>query len=187
MLALVAALGFGFVLGMRHALEPDHIAAVSTLVAERPSWRRGALLGAFWGVGHSVALVGLGGSLLVLRTRLPSVIAEGFELVVALVLIVLGVRSIRRAIVPSAGRPRVHRHRRHEHAHPADVAHLHVGAFTLARRPLVVGLAHGLAGSGALTAIAVAAMPTRAGGFAYVLLFGVGSIIGMAALTGLAG
>lgn len=187
MITLITALGFGFVLGMRHALEPDHVAAVSTLVAERPSWRRGALLGAYWGLGHSAALFVLGGSLLLLRAQLPESLANGFELIVAFVLIALGARSLRLALRKGEGSAREHHHGNHQHTHATEREHVHIGAFTFARRPLVVGLAHGLAGSGALTAIAMASMPTTGASLLYVALFGVGSVGGMALLTGVAG
>ncbi len=188
MLTLFTALGFGFVLGMRHALEPDHVAAVSALVAERPGWRRGALLGASWGIGHGVALLGLGGALFLLRARLPEPLADGLELVVAIVLIGLGVRSLRRAFRRGEGPAQPHRHGGRHHAHATNgAAHVHLGALTVSRRPLLIGLAHGLAGSGALTALVLASMPTTVAGLLYIALFGLGSVGGMALLTALAG
>jgi hypothetical protein len=184
----------GLVLGMRHALEPDHLAALSTLLAERPKGRAATIIGAAWGVGHALALCLLGGALLVLRAELPGWLGACFELAVALMLIVLGVRALRlgaRALGRAAaeGRhgvaaraPHRHGHVHHEHDGPAE--HLHLYRFTLARRPLLIGLVHGLAGSGALAALAVASAPSRAAGLAYVVLFGLGSVAGMAAVTG---
>jgi high-affinity nickel permease len=153
----------GLVLGLRHALEPDHLAAVSTMVAERPGARRGLRLGAAWGVGHTAALLAVGATLALLEISLPERIGELFELFVAAMLVVLGVRAI------------VRRQR-------AAVAPVRVE-----RRSLVVGLIHGLAGSGALTALVMASLPTTAQRLGYIALFGLGSIVGMALLSSLAG
>lgn len=175
-------------LGVRHASEPDHLVAVSTLLAEHSASRRSALLGAFWGVGHTFSLLVVGGMLLVLRLRMPGRLADLFELVVALMLLALGARSIRRALLAgSFGTTHVHSHAGHSHLHRGPAQHLHVGGWTMARRPLLIGLVHGMAGSGALTALTLASMPSLGSGFVYMLLFGSGSVFGMALLTGLAG
>jgi ABC-type nickel/cobalt efflux system permease component RcnA len=176
----------GLVLGMRHALEPDHLAAISTLVTETRSPRRGALVGAFWGAGHTLALLAAGAVLAGLQSRMPDRIAESFELLVALMLILLGARALVRAA--RAGGPaaaHTHGHLAHVHAGPED--HVHVGRWTLARRPLLVGLVHGLAGSGALTALVLASLSGLAARLVYIALFGFGSVFGMALLSGLAG
>jgi hypothetical protein len=112
-----------------------------------------------------------------------------FELGVAVMLLVLGARSLRLAFVSmQAGSAVAHRHHAGPHAHGgAPVAHLHLGRLTVARRPLLVGLVHGLAGSGALTALVLASMPSMASAFVYLVLFGVGSVAGMALLTGAVG
>jgi high-affinity nickel-transport protein len=179
----------GMALGMRHALEPDHIAAVSTLMADRPRVRTAAWIGASWGLGHSLALCLAGGALLALRAEMPPQLADAFELVVAAMLVFLGVRALVRAF--SEGRagaaaraPHAHGAGRPRHEHDGPAAHLHLGRFTLARRPLVVGLVHGLAGSGALATLAVTAMPSRGAALAYMALFSAGSIAGMALVTG---
>ncbi|HEX8954430.1 MAG TPA: urease accessory protein UreH, partial [Polyangia bacterium] len=88
----------GMLLGMRHALEPDHLAAVSTLVASERSARRGALLGMYWGIGHSVALFAVGGVLAALHRQMPARAADAFELAVAVMLVALGVRAMRAAL-----------------------------------------------------------------------------------------
>jgi high-affinity nickel-transport protein len=103
-------------------------------------------------------------------------------------LIGLGLRAIRQAIRQgTAGPARVHRHAGIVHVHRAGAAHVHIGAWTLARRPLLVGAVHGLAGSGALTALVLATLPSTAAQLAYVGLFGLGSTFGMAALSGVLG
>ena len=178
----------GVLLGLRHAFEPDHLTAVSTLVVEARDARRGMLLGAVWGIGHTISLIVVGTLLLVTGAVLPARTAAIFELCVAAMLVVLGVRSLVIA-VRDGGRGSVHRH---EHPHGAHVhagpdAHVHVAGRTLAWRPLIVGLVHGLAGSGAITALAFAAIPTLATRVAYIALFGLGSVAGMAIASGLAG
>src|SRR5215831_4468757 len=135
MLPLLSGLLLGLLLGMRHACEPDHLAAVSTLVARESSPAAGIVVGALWGLGHSLALFVVGCLLAVLDSRLPPGLAGGFEIAVALMLVVLGARAVVRAAVrPPLDRP-APRFRR--------------------PWPLVLGVVHGLAGSGALTALAL--------------------------------
>jgi hypothetical protein len=178
----------GLALGMRHALEPDHLTAVSTLVVENRSASRGAWLGVFWGLGHSLALLGVGLCLALLNAQMPPRVANGFELCVAVMLIALGVRSIRRAMRQgSTGAEREHTHGIDSHTHPVVVPHVHVGRWTFATRSLVVGVVHGLAGSGALTVLVLAGLPSMAARLAYLFVFGLGSVLGMAAISGLAG
>jgi hypothetical protein len=187
-LDLLASSSLGSLLGMRHALEPDHLAAVTTLVTEERSSYKAALLGACWGLGHTLALVIVGAVLVLLRAEMPPHVAELFEFFVALMLIALGLRAIMQAMRQGTTGPvRAHRHGVVVHAHGASAPHVHIGAWTLARRPLIVGAVHGLAGSGALTALVLATLPTTAAQLTYVGLFGLGSTLGMAALSGLLG
>ena len=185
---LVTGSGLGSLLGMRHALEPDHLAAVTTMVSRERSSVRAALLGAWWGIGHTLALLVVGAALVIVRAELPAAISDAFELAVALMLIVLGIRSVRVAALQAPGGPRhLHRHGLIVHSHPAVPAHVHIGTWTFAKRPLLIGAVHGLAGSGALTALVLATLPTTGARLMYVLLFGIGSTLGMAALSGLLG
>ncbi len=185
---LVTGSGLGSLLGMRHALEPDHLAAVTTMVSRERSSVRAALLGAWWGIGHTLALLVVGAALVIVRAELPAAISDAFELAVALMLIVLGIRSVHVAALQAPGGPRhLHRHGLIVHSHPAVPAHVHIGSWTFAKRPLLVGAVHGLAGSGALTALVLATLPTTGARLMYVLLFGIGSTLGMAALSGLLG
>jgi ABC-type nickel/cobalt efflux system permease component RcnA len=178
----------GVLFGMRHACEPDHLAAISTLVAEERSARKTLLLGLFWGLGHTAALLGVAVALTVLRAGLPPGLADAFELGVALMLLALGARALSRAAREGSSGPRkLHAHGRAQHEHEAAGGHVHLGRWTLAGRPLIIGIVHGLAGSGALTAVALASLPSNAARLAYVALFGFGSILGMAALSGIAG
>jgi len=188
LLELVTSSGLGSLLGMRHALEPDHLAAVSTLVTGERSGAKAALLGVCWGVGHTVSLVAAGGVLVLLRAEMPAAVADLFELAVAVMLIGLGMRAVYLAARQgTAGPVHAHHHGSRMHVHPGAPAHIHIGAWTLARRPLLVGAVHGLAGSGALTALVVATLPSAAARLTYMAVFGVGSTLGMAALSGLLG
>lgn len=185
---LLTSSGIGSLLGMRHALEPDHLAAVSTLLSDERSSYRAALLGVCWGLGHTISLVVVGTVLIVLRAGMPARIADLFEVGVAMMLVGLGLRAIYRAARQGpAGPTHLHHHGRVVHRHAGVPAHFHVGGWTLARRPLLVGAMHGLAGSGALTALVLATLPSTTARLVYMVLFGVGSTLGMAALSGLLG
>ena len=187
-LELITSSGFASLLGMRHALEPDHIAAVSTLVSREQNGYRAAWLGVCWGAGHTLALLVVGLGLVLLRSGMPARLADAFEIAVAVMLVGLGVRSVLQAArLGSKGPTRVHRHRWIVHQHPGMPAHVHLGHWTFARRPLLIGAIHGLAGSGALAALVLATLPSTAARLAYMLLFGLGSTAGMAALSGLLG
>lgn len=178
----------GLALGVRHAIEPDHLTAVSTLVVEQRSPGLGAWLGVCWGLGHATALLVVAGALAVLDARLSPVLADAFELGVAVMLVALGLRSVRRAL--SRGQPateRAHRLGGASHTHWAAPGHLPPGPRPLAARSLVVGMVHGLAGSGALTALVLAGLPSARSRLGYLLAFGLGSMVGMALVSGAAG
>ena len=176
----VASAGLGSLLGMRHALEPDHLAAVSTLMTGERTSAKAAWLGACWGLGHTLTLLTAGAILVVLRAEMPAFAAEAFEFCVVLMLVGFGARAIYQgACRGSTGRT-------HSHAKPGRSEPVHIGRWTLAR-PLLVGAVHGLAGSGALTALVVATLPSTVTRLSYLALFGVGSTLGMAALSGLLG
>jgi hypothetical protein len=187
-LELMTSTGLGSLLGMRHALEPDHLAAVSTLVTGERNSVKAALLGVCWGLGHTFSLIVVGTALVIMRAEMPPRVADGFELCVALMLIALGLRAIYLAARQGgAGPAHVHHHGHTVHEHHGAPAHIHIGTWTLARRPLIVGAVHGLAGSGALTALVVATLPSTAARITYMVVFGLGSTLGMAALSGLLG
>jgi hypothetical protein len=188
LLEVLAGSGLGSLLGMRHALEPDHLAAVSTLLTGERSHAKAAWLGACWGVGHTLTLLIAGTVLIFLRAEMPTSASDGFELIVAAMLVGLGLRAVYLAARQGGTGPvHIHRHGIMIHTHPGGLAHVHIGRWTLARRPLIVGAVHGLAGSGALTALVLATLPSTAARLTYMALFGLGSTIGMAALSGLLG
>jgi hypothetical protein len=178
----------GMVLGARHALEPDHLAAVAVLSADAPSVRRGAWLGAIWGLGHSLALFGVGLMLTMTAAVMPERLGILFELGVAVMLMLLGARAVARSLRDGRVGPRMHHHHGiAAHVHEGPHAHLHLGKWTFAQRPLLVGLVHGLAGSGALTALVFSELPSHASRLWFMALFGLGSAFGMAAISGIAG
>jgi hypothetical protein len=184
-LATVLGLFWGLAQGMRHALEPDHLAAVSTLVADRKSARSAASYALAWGVGHALVLLVFGGALLAIRGHVPVRVGAGFELLVAAMLAVLGLRGLRLAFVPPTAAADDHDEDPHVHAGPAD--HLHLSGLTLSRRPLIVGCIHGLAGSGALAALVMPGMKSALMGILYLTLYGGGAALGMATVAGVVG
>ncbi len=185
--SLVTAL-LGVTIGMRHALEPDHLAAVSTLATEQRSPRAGLWLGALWGIGHSLSLLVVGGGLALLEAQMPERLGVMLELLVAVMIIGLGARAILRSVREGGvGRKGPHAHGESVHTHPAPDQHLHLRSWTFSTRPLIIGVVHGLAGSGALTALVLAELPSSVARLSYIALFGAGSLVGMAMLTGLAG
>jgi hypothetical protein len=188
MFAALSACVLGFASGMRHALEPDHLAAVSTLVAgeRRPvAIARYALA---WGAGHGTMLILAGGALALFRAQLPDALSDAFELVVALALVALGVRGLVQAARAGRVGPTVmHRHGDVAHVHAGPGDHLHVNRFTLARLPFAIGLLHGLAGSGALAALVVARTPSPIFGLSFIAVYAIGAALGMTALAGVLG
>lgn len=183
---LLLSLTYGLVRGATHAFEPDHLAAVSTLVATEPRRRRVMVLGLVWGLGHALAIVTLSIALLALRTQLPPWASKSLEVLVAFVLLYLGGMALARAFQRGPlGAVHRHRHGGVEHEHAGSDDHLHLGRWTLARRSLVVGLMHGLAGSGALTALALSSTTSFGAGIVYTGLFGVGSVLGMGGVAAL--
>lgn len=183
--SIVAVIGIGGLLGLRHAFEPDHLAAVSTL-ATRPNARLwgAARLGLVWGLGHT-ATVGVVALLIIaLGVRLPTRFWPAAELLVAALLILLGGMVIWRYV---RGRWHMHAHSHqpsadghlHLHSHVADSGHGHAHATVDARRSLGFGVAHGLAGSGAIAALLVAAVPDTMSRLAYFAAFSAGTIVGM--------
>jgi hypothetical protein len=187
MIATTAAISLGLLVGARHAFEPDHLAAVSTLVTTTRSARSAALLGLLWGLGHTLALLAVGIVLVAIDGAMPERVGAAFELAVAAMLIVLGARAVLRGVRNTGGVLEPHRHGGVEHVHAGADEHVHLGARAVAWRPLTIGLVHGLAGSGALTALAFAELPSSGARVLYMILFGVGSVAGMAITTGLAG
>jgi ABC-type nickel/cobalt efflux system permease component RcnA len=187
-LTVISVLGVGLVFGLKHALEADHVAAVSIIVSERRSLWSSSIVGALWGVGHTLALLAAGVAVIVLHLEISDRLALGLEFVVALMLIGLGANALR--TLWRGGHLHVHAHasgRRHVHPHTHDgVAeddpHTH---HRIGLRPVLIGMVHGLAGSAALMLLVLSTIPSPLLGFAYIAVFGVGSIGGMLAVSAL--
>jgi high-affinity nickel-transport protein len=205
---LVSLLFLGFFLGMRHATDADHVVAVATIVSRERTLRSSALIGAAWGIGHTLTVMAVGTAIIAGGVIIPPRLGLSMELAVGLMLVLLGVFTLTGMGRPFiAGRDsRLHDHvhahgdyvHRHPHGHSPD-EHGHAGDRTpLARldrswlggvplylwvRPFVVGLVHGLAGSAAiaLTVLTIIRDPSLAIG--YLLLFGVGTVGGMMLIT----
>ena len=182
---LLAISGIGLLLGFRHAFEPDHLAAVSTL-ATRPGARlwSAARLGLVWGIGHTATVGVVVAVILVLGLELPPRLWPAAELLVAALLVLLGSVVIWRY---ARGHWHMHAHSHagaaephvHLHSHAHEMGHVHSHARPDARRSLGFGIAHGLAGSGAIAALLVAAAPDTASRLMYFATFGGGTILGM--------
>jgi hypothetical protein len=198
---MTSLLLLGFLLGMRHALEADHLAAVASLATRSRSLLHTVSQGAAWGLGHTLTLVAAGGVCLLASVAIPARLARGFEVCVGIMLLALGGEVLYRA---RRRHVHVHLHRHedgtvHLHAHrhapgeahaavahgPAHHAHPHVHPHPegFPRRALLVGLVHGLAGSAALLLLTLSTLSSRWLGLAYILVFGLGSILGMAILS----
>ena len=206
MASLVSILLLGFFLGMRHATDPDHVIAVTTIVARQRRVGAAVLIGVLWGIGHTLTMVAVGGAIIVFGVVIPPRLGLTMELSVALMLILLGllnVAGIMRWITAIATPVHVHPHRHgdyaHSHAHgQTPAAHGHAEDDTpIARldrrlgglglyqmlRPLVVGVVHGLAGSAAVALLVLATIPDPWWGIAYLVVFGAGTIAGMMLIT----
>lgn len=187
-----AVLMLGFLLGMRHAIEADHVAAVATLATRSHSFRHAVLQGAVWGLGHTISLFLACSAVLFLDTVVPEQLAQGLEAAVGFMLIILGIDVVRRLL-----RDRIHFHTHrhdsgtihfHAHSHAGDVKphvldHTHRHPRHFPTRALCVGLMHGLAGSAALILLTMSTVVSPQTGLIYVALFGLGSIGGMALLS----
>lgn len=185
--SVLAVAGVGLLLGFRHAFEPDHLAAVSTLATRSPRLSAAARLGAAWAVGHtaSVGIVVL--AIVLFDLRLPESLWPAADFLVALLLIGLGMSVLGRY---ARGRWHLHPHAHggeaphlHLHSHAEESEHSHAHATGDARRSLGFGLLHGLAGSAAVLLLLVAAAQSRALQVAYFAAFGLGTLAGMLAVT----
>lgn len=223
--SLLGLLGLGFGIGLKHALDADHLAAVATIVGRDHGFRRASLIGAVWGAGHTVALLAAGLIVLLLDLRIPERVGQALELGVAVMLGWLGLRLFDRVLRGDTIHGHWHRHgdlvHRHPHRHalehrhgdssepatstaaaaparppsraetgaaveaPAtpDPVHDHLPGTGL--RPFAIGLVHGVAGSAGLMLLVLATVPDRMTGLLFILVFGIGSIGGMCAMSAL--
>jgi ABC-type nickel/cobalt efflux system permease component RcnA len=214
MTGLLAVLALGFFLGMRHATDPDHVIAVTTIVSRYRTARGAALIGAVWGIGHTLTILVVGGGIILFSWVIPGRLGLSMELAVGVMLIVLGVANLRdvlrlvrrsAATAPEAASGHLHSHPHshgdyvHSHAHghepeshphqpeqtPVGWLDRHFGGLGLYQlvRPLVVGVVHGLAGSAAVALLVLATISNPKWAVLYLLIFGIGTIVGMTLIT----
>ena len=187
-LTTFSVLLIGFVLGLQHAIEADHLAAVSTIVSEKKNLVTAALVGGMWGVGHTISLFVVGALVIFLKLQISETVEARLEAVVGGMLIVLGINALRKLF--SAGKIHVHAHEHgerehvHIHAHQDEPSESH-HRFSL--RSILIGMVHGLAGSAALMLLIVPTIASPTLALLYILIFGVGSIGGMMAMSFLIG
>ena len=177
-----ALAGLGLLLGFRHAFEPDHLAAVSTLATRQGKLLDACRLGVAWAVGHSLSVGVVVGAIMLFGLQLPRRLWPAADFLVGLLLIGLGASVLVRYV---RGRWHLHVHAHdggphlHLHSHAHDAAHAHAHPQGDARRSLGFGLLHGLAGSAAILVLLVAAAPTRTAQLTYFLAFAAGTMLGM--------
>jgi sulfite exporter TauE/SafE len=191
---MTSLLAFGFLLGVRHALDVDHLAAVSTILGQRRGLVRSALVGAVWGLGHTAALLAVAVVVIALHAEIPPAVAHVLELGVAVMLVGLGLNLLRVLWRGGAVHVHAHEHGGHVHLHPHVHAESHAPGHRtdhdhapIGRRPFLVGAVHGLAGSAGLMLAVAATIREPAWALAYVGIFGVGSVGGMMLMSTLLG
>lgn len=190
---MTSVLFLGLMIGMQHALEADHIAAVTSIAARETTLKRAVTHGAAWGLGHTLTLMAVAGGVVVLGTTIDAQITAYLEAVVGVMLIGLGGHLLYRL-----WRDRIHFHVHrhtggaahfHAHSHKGEAqahkksSHDHTHPRRLPVRTVLVGMMHGLAGSAALLILTASTIDSPALGLIYIALFGIGSIAGMAALS----
>jgi ABC-type nickel/cobalt efflux system permease component RcnA len=196
---LLAVLSIGLVFGLKHATEVDHVVAITTIVSRHKNVFRSAIVGALWGAGHTASLLIIGVVVLSLRVAIPETVSGWLEFGVALMIIGLGVSALWRA-TRTNNELHVHQHSHdglsHTHVHfhehenkhspSSHVSHSHAVS-RVGWKPVLVGMMHGLAGSGALTLLVLTQISSPLLGILYVAIFGLGSIVGMLLMSGLIG
>ena len=214
MIGLFSIIVLGFFLGMRHATDPDHVIAVTTIVSRYRKISHAALIGAFWGVGHTLTILAVGSGIILFGWVIPTRIGLSMEFSVGLMLILLGVLNLTGILqwitntfsagsgIPGTVHSHPHSHGDYVHAHPhghEPETHPHGSeqtplgwfdrhfgrlGFYQVVRPLIVGLVHGLAGSAAVALLVLTTIRNPKWAVVYLLVFGVGTIAGMMLITG---
>jgi len=181
----ISVLGLGFVLGLKHALDADHLVAVTTIVSEKRGLLSSAIVGAVWGLGHTAALLAVGIIVILLQAQIPVRVALTLEFGVAIMLVILGVNLLIKLLRSKDLHMHAHQHGGHFHAHPhlhehveGEEQHTHHGA-PIGGKPFFIGLVHGMAGSAALMLLVLTTIPSPIIGLLYIAIFGIGSVGGM--------
>lgn len=188
-LTTLSVLLIGFLLGIQHAIEADHLAAVSTIVSEKKNLWTASLVGGLWGLGHTISLFIFGALVIFLKLQISPSIETKLEAVVGGMLVLLGINALRKLFTAEKIHVHAHEHGEREHVH----IHLHRDESTepshhrFSIRSVAVGMVHGLAGSAALMLLVVPTIASPVVALAYILIFGIGSIGGMMAMSFLMG
>jgi high-affinity nickel permease len=210
MITLLSIIALGFFLGMRHATDPDHVVAVTTIVSRQRSIRHATLIGVFWGLGHTITILVVGSAIILFGVVIPARVGLTMELSVGLMLILLGIlnlsgmmRWITETLTPSHcefhshphghgdyvhSHPHGHRPENHGHAEDAtpvgwmDRIFGGLGIYQVVR-PLAVGIVHGLAGSAAVALLVLTTIRVPSWAVLYLLVFGIGTVAGMMLIT----
>ena len=188
-LSTFSVLIIGFVLGLQHATEADHLAAVSTIVSEKKNLFTASIVGGLWGVGHTISLFAVGVVVIFLKLQISENVEAKLEACVGLMLVILGLNALRE--LRKAKKVHIHTHEHGGHVH----SHIHTHGEGAAEeshhrfspRSIVIGMVHGLAGSAALMLLVVPTIPSPWVAMLYIVIFGVGSIGGMMAMSFLIG
>ena len=188
-LTTFSMLAIGFVLGLQHATEADHLAAVSTIVSEKKNLLTASIVGGLWGVGHTISLFTVGLLVVFLKLQISESVEAKLEACVGVMLVVLGCNALRKLFYADKVHVHSHEHDGHKHVH----IHTHSNKareeshHRLSPRSVVIGMVHGLAGSAALMLLVVPTIKSQGVALLYILIFGVGSIGGMMAMSFLIG
>jgi sulfite exporter TauE/SafE len=187
-ISTLGILMIGFALGLQHAIEADHLAAVSTIVSEKKSLFSASLVGGMWGLGHTISLFIVGALVVFLKLQISETAEARLEAIVGVMLIALGINALRKLFASQTVHVHSHEHGEREHvhihAHDDKIADSH-HRFSL--RSVLIGMVHGLAGSAALMLLVVPTIASPWLALTYILVFGVGSIGGMMAMSFLIG
>jgi high-affinity nickel permease len=200
MVGLVSIIALGFFLGMRHATDPDHVIAVTTIVTRQRNIARSAWIGAFWGLGHTLTILLVGAAIILFNLVIPPRLGLSMELSVGFMLIILGLMNIVgffrsvAGLTPHSALAHSHDHSSGEAAHthwhgPMDKSLAYADRFMKKHsfyqyvRPLIIGIVHGLAGSAAVALLVLTTIRDPRWAVAYLLVFGVGTIAGMMLIT----
>jgi high-affinity nickel permease len=190
MISFLSIVALGLVLGMRHATDPDHVVAVTTIVSRQRSLRAAALIGTLWGIGHTITMLLVGGAIVLLGWAMPARLGLWMEFAVALMLVLLGALNLTGILQWFTDKVSPAEHRKltagaqHLHTHCAATDRLFgkMGCYQTLR-PFIVGIVHGLAGSAAITLLVLATIRNPRWAMAYLLVFGGGTILGMILIT----
>ncbi|MGQ0540777.1 MAG: HoxN/HupN/NixA family nickel/cobalt transporter [Blastocatellia bacterium] len=187
-LSTISVLLIGFVLGLQHAIESDHLAAVSAIVSEKKSLFSASIVGGFWGLGHSISLFIVGALVIFLKLQISETTEARLEAIVGGMLILLGINALRKLFTAKEVHAHAHEHgtREHVHIHSHDKED-ETTHHRFSPRSILIGMVHGLAGSAALMLLVVPTISSPIVALSYILIFGVGSIGGMMAMSFLIG